>query len=263
MSRSRRKLDTTPISYDEVVDSPALQGMVSFLQVEPGKLPQLDFRPISTQSGIPDPAVPEPASSTSTTPEAPPSATTPLPTTPSTAPPHSAIPESVIPETGALPPGVVSTGVPDSGVPTPAPAPFAPPLGLSPKPRIRRALLLSDGHSYGEQALYDALWNHAQPSDPKTRLITIGYRTMSELARLTVNNCKANILALAAKLAVEEVASYSHSQGRTYRIYSPEATLLRRQAAGLTHIVKTRGVQFVHPDTGTPVSAVLPTGAPD
>jgi len=249
MSRSRRKLDTTPISYEEVVDSPALQGMVSFLQVEPGKLPQLDFRPVSSQTGTPDSPIPESVS----TPEAA------LPPTSS----DSGAPTSVTPDTVTPLTGTALLGVPDSGVPEPAPAPFAPPLGISPKPRIRRALLLSDGHSYGEQALYDALWNHAQPSDPHTRLITIGYRTMSELARLTVNNCKANILALAAKLAVEEVASYSHSQGRTYRIYSPEATLQRRQAAGLTHIIKTRGVQFVHPDTGIPVSAVLPTGAPE
>jgi hypothetical protein len=250
MSRSRRKLDTTPISYEEVVDSPALQGMVSFLQVEPGKLPQLDFRPVSPQTGIPEATIPESVSS----PEAA------LPPTPA----DSGAPTSATPETAPPLTGTTLAGVPDSGIPETTPPPFAPPLGISPKPRIRRALLLSDGHSYGEQALYDALWTHAQPSDhPHTRLITIGYRTMSELARLTVNNCKANIQALAAKLAVEEVASYSHSQGRTYRIYSPEATLQRRQAAGLTHIIKTRGVQFVHPDTGIPVSAVLPTGAPE
>lgn len=256
MSRSRRKLDTTPISYDEVVDSPALQGMVSFLQVAPGKLPQLDFRPISSHSGIPDPAVPEPAPASSPSTEPPTAAATPSTALPDSAPLESVPPETVIPLSGGG-----STGVPDSGVPSQLP--FAPPLGISPKPRIRRALLLSDGHSYGEQALYDALWNHAQPSNPHTRLITIGYRTMSELARLTVNNCKANIQALTAKLAVEEVASYSHSQGRTYRIHSPEATLQRRQAAGLTHIIKTRGVQFVHPDTGIPVSPVLPSGAPE
>ena len=249
MSRSRRKLDTTPISYDEVVDSPALRGMVSFLQVEPGKLPQLDFRPVSSQTGTPASTIPESVSN----PEA----------AHSTTPSDSGAPTSVIPDTVSPLTGSTVPGVPDSGIPEPAAAPFAPPLGISLKPRIRRALLLSDGHSYGEQALYDALWNHAQPSDPGTRLITLGYRTMSELARLTVNNCKANIQALAAKLAVEEVASYSHSQGRTYRIYSPEATLQRRHAAGLTHIIKTRGVQFVHPDTGIPVSGVLATGAPE
>lgn len=249
MSRSRRKLDTTPISYDEVVDSPALQGMVSFLQVEPGKLPQLDFRSISTQTGIPDSGTPAPDSApVVSTPAASPASAAPASAAPVTATPETAIPDS----------GSVSSGTPESGIPDPPL--FAPPLGISQKPRIRRALLVSDGHSYGEQALYDALWNHAQPSDPHSRLITIGYRTMSELARLTVNNCKANIQALALKLAIEEVASYSHSQGRTYRVYSPEATLERRQTAGLTHIIKTRGVQFVHAETGIPVSATPSTG---
>jgi hypothetical protein len=87
---------------------------------------------------------------------------------------------------------------------------------------------------------------------------------MSELARLTVNNCKANILALIQKLAVEEVASFTHSHGRTYLIYNSATILERRRAQGLTHYIKSRGVAFVDPDTGEPLipRAQAKTGIP-
>src|SRR5437588_9295330 len=60
MSRSRRRLDTSPIEYDEVVDSPALKGMVSFLEVPPGALPKLDFsQPQNPDKGTPDSIISE------------------------------------------------------------------------------------------------------------------------------------------------------------------------------------------------------------
>lgn len=42
MSR-KRKFDMTPISYEEMAEEPALKGMLSFLELEPGKTPVLDF----------------------------------------------------------------------------------------------------------------------------------------------------------------------------------------------------------------------------
>jgi hypothetical protein len=120
---------------------------------------------------------------------------------------------------------------------------------------MRRAILAQDGHSLGEQALYEALWKTARPYNDRARVITVGYRGMAELVRLTVNNCKANILALANKLAVEEISPYTHSQARTYLIYSFPAILDRRQAAGLTHYIKTRGVVFVDPESGKHLNA--------
>jgi len=134
------------------------------------------------------------------------------------------------------------------------PALAYPPVISRPLARIRRATLAQDGHSFGEQALYDALWQHAHPRDTDSRIVTIGYRRMAELARLTVNNCKANIQALIQKLAVEEVASFTHSQGRTYLVYSYSAIIQRRRQAGLTHYIKSRGVVFVDPDTGEPLT---------
>jgi hypothetical protein len=233
MSRSRRKLDTSPIEYDDVVDSPALKGMISFLEIPPGELPHLDFT-------VP-PGTPEKAR-------------------PATGAPLSATPQSDI--TGTPVSEDPALGIPVS--PTPATPAAYPPLLPRPAMRIRHATAAQDGHSFGEQALYDALWQHAHPHGPETRIITIGYRRMAELARLTVNNSKANIQALIQKLAVEEIASFTHSQGRTYLIYSCDAILRRRREAGLTHYIKSRGVVFVDPDTGAPLTARIrdKSGAP-
>ncbi|MGH9376843.1 MAG: hypothetical protein ACRD1J_11885 [Terriglobia bacterium] len=131
--------------------------------------------------------------------------------------------------------------------------------------RVRRAARVQDGHSLGEQALYDALWQAAQPYSADARIIMIGYRRMSELARLTVNNCKANIKALIQKLAVEEAVPFSHSQGTTYVVYNFGAILQRRKSAGLTYYIRSRGVVFVDPDTGSPLtfSTHTTSGTPD
>jgi hypothetical protein len=160
------------------------------------------------------------------------------------------------PYSGILPPGLTIDApvAPDTGIPLSGPPGTAyPPLSPSPS-RIRRATSAPDGHSFGEQALYDALWRHAHPYRDDARIITLGYRRMSDLARLTVNNCKANIQSLIQKLAVEEVASFTHSQGRTYLVFSETAILERRRAAALTHYIKSRGVVFVDPDTGEPLT---------
>jgi hypothetical protein len=252
MSRSRPKLDTSRIEYDDVVDSPSLKGMVSFLEIPPGELPKLDFTGPVAEAGIPPLGTPQ-----STVPEQPP---------PSSRIPELSPPEPELPLSSPLPLliGSVESGTQEKGTPhsrivisTPpesVPALAYPPVVSRPLARVRRATLAQDGHSFGEQALYDALWQHAHPRDTDSRIVTLGYRRMAELARLTVNNCKANIQALLQKLAVEEVASFTHSQGRTYLVYSYSAIIQRRRQAGLTHYIKSRGVVFVDPDTGEPLT---------
>jgi len=160
--------------------------------------------------------------------------------------PERGVPDSAdlrsVEESSARQPGVPETGIPESGTPA---------LEIAPRTqRIRRAVLVQDGHSLGEQALYDALWQAARPHSAQARMITIGYRRMAGIARLTVNNCKANMQSLTNKLAVEEISSYTHTQARTYLIYSFPALLERRKKAGLTHYTKTRGVLFVDPESG-------------
>jgi hypothetical protein len=208
MVKRRSKLNTTPIDYDDVVGSPSMQGMVSFLSVPPGQLPQLDFRPAAE---IPV-----------------------LPTTAGT------------PETGAPDTGVPEKGIPAKGIPQAVPP--------APQRRPRIALSAREGHSLGEDLLYETLWREGRPYDQDTRILTAGYRSLSALAGLTVNNCKANLQSLQAKLAIEQTAGSTYTQGRTYLVYSPEEILRRRRSRGLTHVVKTRGVTFIDPNTGLPLA---------
>ena len=105
----------------------------------------------------------------------------------------------------------------------------------------------------GEQAVYQALWNAAGVETPDTRLIRIGYGGLQSLCGLDKTNCKDNIQSLIRKLAVEVVSPFSvkRNQGNVYRIFSPNAILKRRKAAGMEWVIRTKGVRFVnHPRTG-------------
>ena len=138
-------------------------------------------------------------------------------------------------------PGIVST-------PPPAPIPAVPGQRL----RIRRCAATHDGHSLGEEVLYQALWKAAHPESAETRTIVIGWRGMSQLCRMTPKNCKINTQRLIRKLALEVLSPYNtpESIGTTYRVYSDEAILQRRREAGLEWVVRSRGVEFVDPATG-------------
>jgi hypothetical protein len=82
---------------------------------------------------------------------------------------------------------------------------------------------------------------------------------MSQLCRMTPKNCKINAQRLIRKLALEILSPYNtpESIGTTYRIFPSEAILRRRRAAGLEWVVRSRGVEFVDPSTGIPISAQL------
>jgi hypothetical protein len=120
------------------------------------------------------------------------------------------------------------------------------------RPKARRAKSVEDGHSHAEQSLYLALWEKAKPFNADARVITMGFGTMSHLARLSLNNCRQNIRSLIHKLAVEEIRAELSSEkiGKTYLIYNQPAILRRRKSAGLDWVIRTKGVVFVDPRSG-------------
>lgn len=123
--------------------------------------------------------------------------------------------------------------------------------------KIRQAIDVQDGHSTGEQILYQALWRSAHFETEHTRLITIGYGGMHDLVKLDKTNCKKNITSLIQKLAVDVIGKYSvrKNQGNTYRVYSYSAILERRKCAGMTYVVRANGVRFVTP-SGVPLTEI-------
>jgi len=119
--------------------------------------------------------------------------------------------------------------------------------------RIRKCVAAQDGHSLGEEILYQALWKFSAPESARSRTIVIGWRGMSQICRMTPKNCKINAQRLIRKLAMEVLLPYNtpESIGTTYRIYSEEAICERRRHAGLEWVVRSRGVEFVEPATGS------------
>jgi len=116
---------------------------------------------------------------------------------------------------------------------------------------------VEDGHSHIEQHVYETLWNTAETHEGESRVITIGFGTMSNLVRLSLNNCRLNVRSLIRKLAIEELREELCPQGvgKTYLIYSPAAVLRKRRDAGLEWVIRTRGVAFVDPTTEQPIEA--------
>ena len=95
--------------------------------------------------------------------------------------------------------------------------------------------------------MYQALWNAASVETPDTRLIRIGYGGLQSLCGLDKTNCKDNIQSLIRKLAVDVVSPFSvqRNQGNVYRIFSSNAILKRRKAAGMEWVIRNKGVRFV------------------
>ena len=158
------------------------------------------------------------------------------------------------PDSGSLYRGIPDNGIPNSGVPLSYP----PSIQRRPLGKIRRATQVQDGHSLGEQLVLTTLWKDpsAAPAGPAVKRITIGYRTLSEKCRLTVNNCKANLRSLHQKLAIEPIAAPSNSQATTYLVYDFAEIMRRRESAGLTHVIRSKGSAFVNPETGEPLTGM-------
>jgi hypothetical protein len=124
--------------------------------------------------------------------------------------------------------------------------------------RIYRARTSEDGHSFAEQAVYEALWGAAAPegqAESAPRTLRIGYDRLARLTRLSWVSVKANLRKLEVKLAIETIGGENSAarEGKAYRIYSPPAVLERRQRAGLVWVRRTRGVELL---TGRDVPGV-------
>jgi hypothetical protein len=130
------------------------------------------------------------------------------------------------------------------------------------RPRIREAHTVEDGHSLAEQAVYEAMYGAGKPYKENARILTIGLRTLAELSRMAYSNCKANVRSLIAKKAIDELPGFSYTDGRTYIIHGYGEILRRRREAGLTHVLRTRGVAFVDAQSGAPQTSAPDSTAP-
>jgi hypothetical protein len=234
--RSKRRPAMEPLGWDEIVSQPGMGGYLSFLN-GPVPLPHLQG---SASVSVLDPVVVS-GTLVNTNPEV---LLVPA-IEPDPAPAPTIAPASEIAPAPTITPEVDSIAV----------------ASAAPRLRIRKCSATHDGHSLGEEVLYQALWKASQPETAGARTIVIGWRGMSQLCRMTPKNCKINTQRLIRKLALEVLSPYNtpESIGTTYRVYSDQAILQRRREAGLEWVVRSRGVEFVNPTTGT---SILPICAP-
>jgi len=245
-----------PLGWDEIVSQPGMGGYLSFLN---GPVPLPHLTPIPGIETSPDSvpsagAVSDPEPATALVSES----------TPGPVAIAKVDPESVVgrtPEVGTAlrettpvfeispAPVVAKTPWVESYA---APAPTR-------RPRIRRCAAAHDGHSLGEEVLYQALWKAAAFESPAARTITVGWRGMSQLCRMTPKNCKINTQRLIRKLALEVLSPYNtpESIGTTYRVYAADEIFRRRCEQGLEWVIRSRGVEFVNPATGDSITAHL------
>jgi hypothetical protein len=240
-SRSRQKRKLEPISIEELAGTTGMSGFCSFLTRDVSiAVPVLD--------GIDSGALETPA------PDAP---------APELRAPDPIALVPAAPKTPAVPRRALDSGYGKAtAVETNAPEVAALETGAldsryQRRSRIREANTVEDGHSLAEQAVYETMYREGKPYRGDARILTIGLRTLAELSRMAYSNCKANVRSLVSKLALDELPGFSYTDGRTYIIHSREEILRRRREAGLTHVLRTRGVAFVDRQSGA-----LKTGAP-
>jgi hypothetical protein len=116
--------------------------------------------------------------------------------------------------------------------------------------KIRKAVMVEDGHSLAEQAVYEAMWLAADPVDDlpdADRTIRIGYHRLGQMARLSWVSVKSNLRTLESKLAIEVTGSENSAtrEGKCYLVYSRSSILDRRKGAGLEWVRRTRGVELL------------------
>ena len=219
-ARSRHRL--APLQYAETDSEPALAGIDELLRsyVQPRSAPDVVctvVEDISTPGVVPTPAVDET-------------------------------------------PGVVTTPHLDR---TP---------GSAPKnaPRIRKCTVCQDGHTQAEEVVYQKLWTakRGEPEgsdrakqrnkspirlvheDPATtiREVEASLNALASATAMTRRNCSLNVERLCDKLSIKRIDHGNSVTGTParYLVYPYATILARRKAAGLTHVIRSKGAGLVN-----------------
>ena len=147
------------------------------------------------------------------------------------------------------PPGL--TSIPDTPrVHQPTGIPYMEVEGRGKRP-LRFCTSTQDGHTAGEQIVYQTLWNYARkfgrPEPSGSILVDVGLSQLCSLLGADHKNVKRLIGSLQEKLALEVVRppDYRLAIPTRYRIFNYSQVLERRRAAGLQWVIRTRAVRFV------------------
>ena len=100
-----------------------------------------------------------------------------------------------------------------------------------------------DGHTPSERALFDQLWNLAPAISGENRFrhIGIGYGDLARLFKVDKKQVRRWLSSLQAKLSLEVEVEGGVVSKTVYKVFSEEAIVRRREAAGYIAFVKNRG----------------------
>lgn len=269
--------------------APALRGAISFLDVSAAEVRSQNFENFGPRPVIPTGAETPPGDETSPvhTAGAGPNLArrrrvTPItssagvskapPSSPETSPqPDKSAHNVTLPATVSWPEDVKTPGDETTVGGASYPLQPAKALDLTPgrgRSKIRRCVLAQDGHSLGEEAIYQALWRAGRsesPSDPNSpRTIRIGAAELGYKVNMAKKNVRQNISRLFEKLALEILENFEtmNSQARLYRVYSYKQILERRRAVGMEYILRNKGVVFCTQDGRELVSSPAYVSSP-
>ena len=286
--QSSRNRKIEPLNWAETANSPALKGMMSFLDITSEEVRSGHFKDVpqdlvqaseAPDVGLNDASVGVPTHSvaprTQTLIEIRPKPQR-VPPTPSSKNTPVLAPAEVYGETptgsdtsvgGSRDSRTGSESHGGSDTPTGS---VAPPVGVSPTTsrivfgsvpsqnrKIRKCRLSQDGHSAGEEMLYRVLWEEGRPETANplgSRLVRIGYAELANKARLHKANVRLNLASLTAKLAIEQNGDFNSRDmiAKAYRVLSYKEILERRRAAGLEFVIRQKNVVFVT-ESGDPI----------
>ena len=255
--RHKHKLE--PISVDEIMDNPAMGGLLSFLEVHPSA------RSASVEAITPLPQVVQKAEGTTaaTVGSLATATVVSLATdeTLSTGVSLASVPTLSTVATLATDTTLATVGELDSGTPE-APAarnrrPTVVRLAtggrLSPvyldglnrpvdSKYVRACNPVQDGHSPTEQMVYQSLWNQGRAGGDGYRIVSRGYDRIAHDNGLSKRNVQRVMESLIEKLSIEILESEISADrvGKTYKLWNAGHILKRRSEAGLKCVYRNR-----------------------
>ena len=263
-----RKIE--PLNWAEAANSPALKGMMSFLDIKPEEVRSGHFKDVPSDSDLHDAPVGDTLTGSEslkvTTGTKAPPANAVIEMRPKRSQSVTSLPQAhevVLPE---LKPEFASASAPASDALPVSESPTGGeslPVSESPNSarvilgsvpsqnrKIRKCRLSQDAHSAGEETLYRILWEEGRPESANplgSRVVRIGYAELANKARMHKANVRLNLANLTAKLAIEQSGDFSSRDmiAKSYRVLSYKEILERRRAAGLEYVIRQKNVVFV------------------
>ena len=126
--------------------------------------------------------------------------------------------------------------------------------------KLIRAFKVEDGHSNNENSLYWYLWRSGRHiKNSKSRFLQAGYAQLSKAIGVDRTNVQNMLRFLEPKLSIRIVTPGTVKSATVYEVYSCEQILIRRREMGLLWVRRfgSRRVDFVQ-ESGEPL---LPTGS--